>query len=183
MMKAFPLAKIVGLEVTFTPAALLGTLLLWALFIWAGSAILHLPAGEAVLGGLAATLLHWLADFLHQCGHAWAARCLGYPMTGVCLGQWLIFSTSRYPPDEPELPPEVHIRRALVGPLASLFMAAGAGLLAWVLHPPGGLAFFLVAFFSLDNLGAGLGAFIPLGWTDGSTLLRSIEELRKSGPG
>lgn len=172
MMKSFSIPNILGLRVTITPPALLGTALLWLMFTWAGAALLELPLGSAVLGGLAAAGLHWLADFQHQLGHAWAARRVGYPMTGVKLGQWLIFSVSEYPADEPDLPAGIHVRRALGGPAASLLISAAVGILAWLLRPLGGLAWWLALFFSLDNLGAGLGAFLPLGFTDGSTLLR-----------
>ena len=171
-MKSRHLAKIAGLCVTLTPPALIGTLILWAIFTWAGARLLDLPPGLALLGGIAAAGLHWLADFCHQLGHAWAARRVGYPMSGVSLGKWLIFSSSQYPTDEINLAPAIHIRRALGGPAASLAIAALTGLLAWALRPADNLAKWLVLFFSLDNLGAALGAFIPLGWTDGSTLLK-----------
>jgi hypothetical protein len=150
----------------------LGAFLLWVIFSWAGAAVLEFSLGLAILGGLAATGLHWLADFCHQLGHAWAARRVGYPMTGVKLGQWLIFSTSQYPTDEPDLLAAIHVRRALGGPAASLLISAAVGILAWLLYPRGGLAWWLALIFCLENLGAGLGAFLPLGFTDGSTLLR-----------
>ncbi len=117
-MKSFSIPNILGLRVTITPPALLGSALLWVAFAWAGAALLEFPFCLALVGGLAATGLHWLADFCHQLGHAWEARRAGYPMTGVNLGKWLIFSVSQYPPGEPDLPAAIHVRRALGGPPA-----------------------------------------------------------------
>ena len=60
-----------------------------------------------------------------QLGHARAAEQVGYPMEGVHL--WGVLGTSVYPTDEPELPAEVHVERALGGPKASAVLAVAAG--------------------------------------------------------
>jgi hypothetical protein len=50
-----------------------------------------------------------------------------------------------------------------------------AGLLAVWAYPAGGLLFYVLAFFFLDNFFVlTLGAFLPLGFTDGSTLLDNL---------
>lgn len=94
-------------------------------------------------------------------------------MTGVRL--WGVLGTSLYPPDEPELPNEVHVARALGGPLASAWLT-GAGALATLLTwPVGGVARMISVLFALENLLVfTLGAFLPLPFmeTDGTTLLR-----------
>ncbi|MFQ5436102.1 MAG: hypothetical protein ACE5FD_14615, partial [Anaerolineae bacterium] len=74
--------------------------------------------------------------------------------------------------DEPELPAHIHLRRALGGPAASALLTLLAGLLALALRGAPGLRWPLAAFLFLDNLLVfTLGAFLPLGFTDGSTLL------------
>jgi hypothetical protein len=124
----------------------------------------------AILFGLLCTLLHWLADLIHQLGHARAARRVGYPMTGVRA--WFIFSQSLYPPDEPPLPGNVHIRRALGGPVASILTGSLAGVLVWLIYPSQNFIEWALIVFFLDSwLVFGFGAFLPLGFTDGSTLL------------
>lgn len=169
-MKSYRLGTAFGLAVAARPTAVFASLGLWALLSLGAAALLRLPAAQAVVGGLLATLLHWLGELWHQLGHARAARQTGYPMSGV-LFHWLI-GLSQYPADEPPLPAEVHIRRALGGPKANLLLAVPVGLLAWLL-PGGRLPFYLALLFFLENAFVfGLGAFLPLGFTDGSTLLR-----------
>ena len=93
-------------------------------------------------------------------------------MTGIRLGTYMLLGTSLYPDDEGELPGTIHIRRALGGPLGSLLFSIVAGILAIILFPITALAGMTAFFVSLINLLVfTLGAFIPLGFTDGSTLL------------
>jgi hypothetical protein len=81
-------------------------------------------------------------------------------------------ATSVYPRDEGVLTPETHIQRALGGPIFSLLLALAAGLLSLLAMPLGGLPLFLTFFTFLDNvLVFTVGALLPLGFTDGSTLL------------
>lgn len=83
-------------------------------------------------------------------------------------------ATSRYPANEGELPAKIHIRRALGGPVASAILTILTGLL--LLAQPGaagGVGYWLTLLTFLGNLLVfTLGAFLPLGFTDGSTLLR-----------
>ena len=119
--------------------------------------------------GLAAMILHWIAVLLHQAGHATAARSTGYPMSGIRL--WGVLGSSLYSPSEPALPPLVHFRRAMGGPLFSLLVTLLALVPLLLLHSET-WAWWLVLFFLLDNLLVfTLGSFLPLGFTDGSTLL------------
>jgi hypothetical protein len=169
MRKKFPLVKIGNLPVNGTRLALVCSLGLWGLFALLGIFVFELGLGTAVWGGLLATLLHWWSSVLHQWGHAVAARRTGYPMREIRLLH--VLSISLYPRDEPELPAEIHIRRALGGPIASLLASLVGFGLAWLLQSHE-LAYLLALFFAFENLLVfGLGAFIPLGFTDGSTLL------------
>lgn len=86
-------------------------------------------------------------------------------MQGVRL--WGVLGTSVYPQDEPELTAATHVTRALGGPLASI----AVGVLLAALPRRGALTTFML----LDNaLFLGAGSFAPLGFTDGSTLLRYL---------
>jgi hypothetical protein len=169
----FKLGKAGGLDLSAAPSAVVCAALMAVGLSAAGVFLLRLPVLEAVIGGLAATYLHYDSELFHQMGHARAARKVGYPMTG--LRYWAIFSASVYPPDEPELPAEVHIRRALGGPLYSAIMTAFAGVPLYLMNVLGlasGVVWYVFLFFALDNLlFFTLGSFLPLGFTDGSTLL------------
>lgn len=169
--QTIPLGTFFGLNHTAAPSALLATGMLAAGLSAVGVLWLGLALPEAVGGGLAAALLHWLGEEVHQQGHALAARRTGYPMSGVRLWWW--FGQSLYPADEPELPARVHVRRALGGVPASLALAALGGVAAWGLRQAGGVGYWLAVFVFLENLLVfALGALLPLGFTDGSTLLR-----------
>lgn len=172
MHKKYPLGHLAGLRITATPMAIIGALLLWALLTLIGVRILTMPVGVALAFGLIGSLLHYLSESIHNIGHSIAARRTGHPMTGVRLGTFLFFGTSLYPADEPPLPGKVHIRRALGGPIMNILVGALFGALGLLLPASNGLFYALVWFLAIDNLFIlGLGALLPLGFTDGSTIL------------
>jgi hypothetical protein len=91
-------------------------------------------------------------------------------MIGIRL--WWLLSASVYPSDEGSLSAAVHIQRALGGPVASLLLTVIAAMIALALRPLDGVYWWVALFFFLDNLLVfTLGAFVPLAFTDGSTLL------------
>jgi hypothetical protein len=170
MPRSFRIGKIAGLQVSFTPSALVSSLFLWTVLAFVAHRLLGTSLIQAGLGGLLAVMLHWLSDLVHHIGHAWAARRTGYPMQGVRL--WLLLGTSLYPRDEIELPAMIHIRRAWGGPVASLGMTLIGLLFVLLTRQSEALIRWLALFFFLDNLFVfTLGALIPMGFTDGSTLL------------
>lgn len=172
MSKKINLGKLFSLRLSANPSAWITFLLVWAALTVVGIVWLKAAPVAALGAALAAALLHWLSDLAHQLGHAWAARRSGHPMSGIRF--WGVLSTCLYPA-EPELPARLHIYRALGGPLVSFCLSILAGLSALWAYPAGGLLFYVLAFFFLDNFFVlTLGAFLPLGFTDGSTLLRWI---------
>jgi hypothetical protein len=161
------LGRWAALQLSALPSAVISAIGLWTLLTMLAAVIIPLPIGTAILGGLIAAVLHFVSETLHQLGHAFAAKRTGYPMIGVRY--WFVLSTSVYPPDEPALPGRIHIRRALGGPIASVLIGVIAGLFAALST---GVIGWIIAFVAFDNLLVlGLGAFLPLGFTDGSTIL------------
>ncbi len=79
--------------------------------------------------GLCVVAYHTLAQFVHQLGHALAARSTGYPMTGIRYAYG--FAHSEYPPDEPPLPDTIHIRRSFGGVAGTALMLMIA-VLVWL---------------------------------------------------
>jgi hypothetical protein len=161
------LGQVAGLQLSAGPSALLGSAAL------AGTlAVLLRRAGrtplQTALVTTCAVPLHWLADLWHHLGHAAAARQTGYPMQGIHF--WGILGTSLYPEDEPSLPAEVHIRRALGGPAASLVASLLSALL-WRLTRRPGAARDIGLFALVDNLNLCLGALLPVPMFDGGTLV------------
>ena len=172
-MNEYKLGSLAGLRLIATPLAPVASLLLLLLLSGIAIRVLHLPVGEAVFGSLLAVLLHWVSVIAHHLGHAWAAHRTGYPMLGVRLGMLGVLATSLYPPHEPALSAKTHIQRALGGPLGSLLFTIVALVTAVLLRSVDDTLGWVGTFFFLDNLLVfTLGVFLPLGFTDGSTLSR-----------
>jgi hypothetical protein len=170
-MKSYKTEKIGGLFLLITPSAVIASAVLWLVLTLAAIYLFEVDLLPAVVGGLIAVSLHWLGELWHQKGHALAARRTGYPMDGVRL--WTLLGASLYPRDEPVLPADVHIQRALGGPIASFILILIAIGLVLVVRSTGGLPLLLAQFLLLENVFVFfLGAFLPLGFTDGSTLLK-----------
>lgn len=164
------LGRLLGLDVSLVPSAYAGVLAVWVGMAALGHWLFRVPWAAAIAGGLALALLHMASEFLHHQGHAAAARATGYGMTGIRF--WGPFAASIYPADEPELPASIHLRRAWGGPTGSAVATVVTGLVAlavWNLLP--GIAW-IAALLWLDNLLVfTLGALMPLGFTDGSTII------------
>jgi hypothetical protein len=169
-MDGVRIGRVADLEVSFAPSALAGSAALWAAFAAIGVVVFRAGVVEAVVGGLLMTLLHWVSELFHNLGHASAARRVGHPMIGVQF--YLVLGLSQYPADEASLTPQQHMRRALGGPAGSALVTLAAALIAVLMviaHAP--LGWVAVLLF-LDNLLVfTLGAFLPLGFSDGSTLI------------
>jgi hypothetical protein len=171
-MTKYKLGKIAGLQLSARPAAVAGSIMLLVVGIGVAIGVLRLTIWQAIVGSLVVVILHWAAVLAHQLGHAWAAHQTGYPMSGIRFGALGLLGTSQYPSDEPELPAAIHIQRALGGPTGSLLASILAAIIALLLWNADGMAYWLAIFFFLDSfLVFTLGPFLPLGFTDGSTLL------------
>jgi len=165
----FTLGKLGDLQVTARTSALAGTALLFVVLLILAIWLTGQSIVGAIVLALLATLLHWVCVIFHQMGHARAARRTGYPMTGMEF--WWVLSASIYPLYERPLPASTHTRRALGGPQASLLLSAISAIIL-LLMPGGTAAWWLALFFFADNfLTFTIGSLLPLGFTDGSTLL------------
>jgi hypothetical protein len=168
-MKERMLGTLAGLRLTAIPAAVIGSIGLYVIVIMLMAAF-NIPIGSALLGGVIVVILHWFSELVHQLGHGWAARRTGHPMIGIRY--WGVLSTSIYPADEPMLPAAIHVRRALGGPIGSIGLGIMVGLIALTMSSSSELLHWLLWFITFDNLVVfGLGALLPLGFTDGSTVL------------
>ncbi len=172
-MKEYKLGHMAGLDLSVEPSWLFGSLALFVVVSAIGLAGLALTLGEAIALGVLCVVLHWLAEALHQLGHARAASQTGHPMCGIRFGTRGVLSTAMYPADEPVLPASTHIHRALGGPKASALFSLLAALLVAALWNVNAIGRWSALFFFVDNfLVLTLGAFLPLGFTDGSTILQ-----------
>jgi hypothetical protein len=160
-MRSYTLFTLYGLKTTISPVGIVVYLLSIPAMAWVAARMRPLAPGSALLAGLLSALVVFASDWLHQWGHARAARRTGHPMIGVHYHS--LFSASQYPPDEPPLPASVHARRALGGfganGLAGLLMAP----LAFYLWPHGGVAGWLSGFaFVYNFFGGPLASLISI---------------------
>ncbi len=181
-MERISLGRLFGVRTTFSRLALISYLVLWLLAAVLSYWLLKLPVSWALLAALLSALLFFVSEWLHQMGHASAARAVGYPMVGMHF--FNVFSASQYPA-EPPLPPATHVRRALGGFWINVVLGLLLLPVALALWPRGGeilpdsvgLAAWLAGFGAFVNLIVlGLGALVPLkipggGPNDGATLL------------
>jgi hypothetical protein len=164
------LGRLLGLELDATPSAWLTCAGLGCSLFALAKRCLALRPVAALAFAAEVVLLHVMSVLIHHLGHAAAARRTGHSMRGIRFYGPL--ASSLYPDDEPPLPTGVHVRRALGGPLASgALTLCAASLGRWL--PERGSARVVWWIVVLDNLcNFTLGAFVPLGFADGGTLLR-----------
>lgn len=173
-MKSIQLGKLFGLQISILPLAFVGMFILWIGFSSIAFYGIRIPFGESLLLGLIAALIHWTFELVHGLGHAFASKQTGHPMTGITFGALAIFALTRYPKDEPELSPSIHIRRALGGPIINGLLS----ILFFLLLPFWSGNWFWIGMFALfENLFIyTLQVFIPLGFNDSSTILRNLRK-------
>ena len=152
-------------------SVILAGLGLWLLLTIASRLWLDWSQSWSLWGALVATLFFLDGELVHHLGHAWAAHRTGYPMVGIRL--WALLGTSIYPRDEPALPAAIHRRRAWGGPIISFLSGLVYGVIALFLREVSLFWYTIFLFAAVVNtLVFTLGALMPLGFTDGSTLLR-----------
>jgi hypothetical protein len=170
MKPGIPLFHIGALQISMRFSVVPTAIVLTSTFV-IFLALIGFPAVEAVAGGFLMTLALYAAGLLHHIGHALAAARTGHPMAGVVF--YLMLGQSLYPPDEGPLPPQVHIQRALGGPIMSGVVALATGAVALLLSGSSGLAYWIALFTAATSLlafcwGAMLPVVLPGGaMTDG----------------
>ncbi len=168
--QSIKLGEFQGLNIYAKPSVFPAAILIWAVVSFLGLKVFKLKPATAVIGGIMALTIHFISEGWHQIGHAGMAEQTGHPMEGMEF--WGPLASSKYPKNEGMLAADVHIQRALGGPIFSLAFALISGMIALVLRPIGGTALLLTYFTFLDNLLVfTIGALLPLGFTDGSTIL------------
>lgn len=169
MKRSRTVFKIAGIAIQLNRSWFIGCLILALFLLGLAWVWLPLPTGARLVFTAVAFCLHWASELTHQLGHAWVAKRLGYPMERIRA--WYLLAAGLYPANEPALPAETHIKRALGGPVTSLLLGLAGSVVALGLRPLGGLAYYLALFFTFENLFFFcLGSLLPLPFTDGGTL-------------
>lgn len=192
-MRPVTIGRVFGLETTITALFWPSYLVLAVLAVGLAHWLVRVPLGLSIVAGVLSALLFMVCEWLHQLGHSLAARRVGHPMVGIQF--FNLFSAGQYPSDEPVLPPQVHVRRALGGFWINLvigLLLLPVTLKLWpmgreILPPLVSLVAWLAGFGAFVNIVVlGVGALLPLkipggGLNDGGTLLHYwLESRRKS---
>ncbi|MBI5079861.1 MAG: hypothetical protein HZB17_00945 [Chloroflexi bacterium] len=94
MNKSFHLLTLFNVRITFTPLCVVCYLILIPPITWLGITLRNLTLIEGLIASVFIIALMFVTETIHQLGHAWAAKSVGYPMIGIRHFSW--FSTSMY---------------------------------------------------------------------------------------
>jgi hypothetical protein len=189
-MRRIIIGPVFGLRTTLMPLFWPSYIVLAMLAAYLAHSLVHLTLELSSLAGVLSALMFLVCEWLHQFGHSMAARLVGHPMIGIRF--FNLFSASEYPSDEPPLPPQAHVRRALGGFWVNIvigLLLLPIAVKLWphgreILPPAVSLVAWLAGFGLFVNLiGLGLGALLPVkipggGLTDGGTLLHYWLEMQ-----
>lgn len=167
---SFPIGRVLGI-----PLRVHVTFLLIVVLFWAGSTA---PGGLGLASGMLWLVLIFASVTVHELSHSVVARSRGIGVAGIVL---LPIGGVSEMEDLPEDPAD-EFAVAVVGPLASIVLAAGAALAALAtgapLVPPdltGGALLPRLAWF---NVLVGLFNLLPAFPLDGGRVLRALLERR-----
>jgi hypothetical protein len=129
---------------------------------------------EAIAAGWLYFLVLLTADTVHITGHAISARKAGAPMDAV----YVPVGMPRTIYFDNDVPPDVHIKRSLGGPIASM-LALAISVALFVLAPARTLFRELAELAVLGHGFIGLGSWLPIPGVDGAILLHWWRRMRQ----
>lgn len=150
-------------------SAYVGFALVAATMLIAAITQLNGTGSDRLMAAFLATAGYYLCLAIHHAGHYFAGLYAGYPLERLHF-YWAI-ARDIYPPNEPRLAANIHMRRALGGPTASVLAALLCALLA-LIAPGGILRFVFLSGLWINLLIFTLGALIPAFGLDGDVIRR-----------
>lgn len=174
MRQSFSLGRILGVRVGVNWSVLV----IFALIVY-GLAAVQFPnlypgyvGGAYLLAGLVAALVFVASLLTHELAHAVVARRNGMTVEDITL--WLFGGVARLSGEAPN--PAAELRIAGVGPLVSLLLGIGFGLVAVLLRVGGvhGLTIATLGWLSGINIVLAIFNVIPAAPLDGGRLLRAV---------
>ncbi|HEY9474908.1 MAG TPA: site-2 protease family protein [Mycobacteriales bacterium] len=174
MNESFSLGRIAGVRVGVNWSVLV----IFGLIVY-GLAGVQFPSlypgyvgGAYLLAGLVAALVFVGSLLAHELAHAVVARRNGLTVEGITL--WLFGGVARLSGEAPS--PGAELRIAGVGPLVSLLLGVGFGMLAVLMRVSGvhGLAIAVLGWLSGINIVLAVFNVVPAAPLDGGRLLRAV---------
>ena len=174
MKVTLPLGRIAGIKVGINWSVMVIFLLITVGLAAGRFPILQpdLSPATYLTAGLAAGVVFFLSLLAHELSHAIVARRNGVEVEGITL--WLFGGVALLRDEAPD--PGAELRISGVGPLVSLVLAVGFGVIAAALDAAGVAAIAVEVFAWLALINAVLAIFnlVPAAPLDGGRILRSI---------
>lgn len=174
-VRRIPIGRLWGVGLLATPLTWLGPFVFFGLHFALNLLNSQPGLAERFQQSLIFTIVVELATAAHAFGHILSGKLAGSPMDEL-----LITATrdvNLYHGDQSRVPSQVHLARALGGPLFNLALAGMCALLAPLAAP--GLGQALAASLVSTNLFFGLGGLLPLPSVDGQVIWREVIRLTR----
>lgn len=174
MNETLSLGRIAGIRVgvNWTVLVIFSLILLGLSTVQLPALFPDLPPVVAWTAGTIAAVTFLASLLAHELAHAVVARRHGIEVEGIVL--WLFGGVAKLRGDAPSPRADLHI--AAVGPLVSLGLGVGFGLLAWALAGLGvrGIALGVLGWLALVNVVLAVFNLIPAAPLDGGRILRAL---------
>lgn len=174
MNETLSLGRIAGIRVgvNWTVLVIFSLILLGLSTVQLPTLFPDLPPAVAWTAGTIAAITFFASLLAHELAHAVVARRHGIEVEGIVL--WLFGGVAKLRGDAPSPRADLHI--AAVGPLVSLGLGVGFGLLAWALAGLGvrGIALGVLGWLALVNVVLAVFNLIPAAPLDGGRILRAL---------
>ncbi len=174
MNETLSLGRIAGIRigVNWTVIVIFSLILLGLSTVQFPALFPELDVATAWIAGTIAAVAFFASLLVHELAHAVVARRHGVEVDGIVL--WLFGGVAKLRGDAPSPRADLHI--AGVGPLVSLGLGVGFGVLAWALVGLGvrGIAVGVLGWLALINVVLAVFNLIPAAPLDGGRILRAL---------
>lgn len=177
LSKSYFLGYLGPIRMTAERSALPGLVVISVVMLALSVSLLTGTGLDRLMAAILAVLGYYFWGLLHHLGHYLAGAYAGYPLTEIRV--FAVIARDIYPRSEPTLAANIHIRRAVGGPTASI-LAALFCLLASGLSLGGILWFTFMSGFWVNLLLFTLAALLPVGGLDGDVIRRYWSQRRMS---
>jgi Zn-dependent protease len=173
MVRRMPIGRLWGVTLLVTPLTWLGPFVFFGLHFLLNLLNDRLSLTDRLYQALLFTIAVEITTVLHAFGHILSGK-----LVHSAMDELLITATrdvNLYHGDQSLVPSQVHLVRALGGPLLNLFVAGVCAVLAALITADFWSA--LVASLISTNLFFGLGGLLPLPSVDGEVIWRELLRL------
>jgi Zn-dependent protease len=169
-VRRIPVGRFWGVSLLVTPITWLGPFVFFGLHTLLNLLNMHLSLADRLYQALIFTIVVELTTILHAVGHILSGKMVHSAMDELLITA--MRDVNLYHGDQRLVPGQVHLARALGGPILNVFVAGACYALAPVVAP--GFWSDLLAGLISTNLFFGLGGLLPLPSVDGEVIWREL---------